>query len=156
MAKVDGPHSLNPDGFWPSLGRKLFGIATPRALANEGLEALRRFSVRAWHWDLIRTRDMAVLLDAGYSRCDAERILADVASCRGFMPFVQDDLLNIGSGLKGRCPPSHRSSDPTHALPASQAARAHGAGRATRLEESDHASRKPSRHRHRDPVGQLP
>jgi hypothetical protein len=121
MARVDGPHSLNPDGFWPSLARKLFGITVARGLANEGLEALRRFCVRAWHWDLVRTSDMGTLIDSGYSRCDAQQILAHVASYRGFMPSVQDDLLNIGSELVGSCPPYRRSSGPVLALPAPQA-----------------------------------
>ncbi len=121
MAKVDGPRSLNPDGFWASLARKLFGITVARSLANEGLEALRRFCVRAWHWDLIRTSDMGALIDGGYSRRDAQQILAHVASYRGFVPSVQDDLLNIGSGLEGSRAPSRRSSGPAHALPAPQA-----------------------------------
>jgi hypothetical protein len=121
MARVDGPRSLNTDGFWALLARMLFGIAVARGLANEGLEALRRFCVRAWHWDLIRTSDMAALIDGGYSRRDARQILAHVASYRGFMPPVQDDLLNIGPGLEGSRAPSRRSSGPALALPAPQA-----------------------------------
>ena len=121
MARIDGPRSLNPDGFWASLARKLFGIAVARGLANEGLEALRRFCVRAWHWDLIRTSDMAALIDGGYSRRDAQQILKHVAWYRGFMPPVQDDLLNIGPGLEGSRAPSRRSSGPALALPAPQA-----------------------------------
>lgn len=139
MAKVDGPRSLNPGGFWASLARKLFGITVARSLANEGLEELRRFCVRAWHWDLIRTSDIGALIDVGYSRRDAQQILAHVASRRGFMPSVEDDLLNIGSGLEGPCPPSRRSSGPTHALPASQAARAPWRG------QGDQVRRKRSR-----------
>jgi len=112
MARVDGPRSLNTDGFWASLARKLFGISVAQGLANEGLEALRRFCVRAWHWDLIRTSDMAALIEGGYSRRDMQQILAHVASYRGFMPPVQDDLLNIGPGLEGSrapLPPIFRS-----------------------------------------------
>ena len=106
MGRADGRRGLNPDGFWPSLSRKLFKISVPNRLANEGLEALRRFSVRAWHWKQLRTADVLALIDAGYTRADAILILEHIASQRGCMPSVQDDLFTISSGLEGsRAPP---------------------------------------------------
>jgi hypothetical protein len=72
-----------------SLKRAFFGIETPRPLANERLEALRRFSVRAWFWDLVRTKDMRAFFEAGYSSNDAWRILNYVAAHRGFVPSVE-------------------------------------------------------------------
>ena len=51
---------------------------------------LRRFSVRAWYWDLIRTRDVRPLIEAGYSMADVSRILAHVARSRGFTPSLQE------------------------------------------------------------------
>lgn len=120
MGRSDGRRSLNPDGFWPSLARKLFKISVPNRLANDGLETLRRFSVRAWHWKQLRTSDVLALMDAGYTRGDAVLILDHIASQRGCMPSVQDDLFRISSGLEGSRAPSRRPSSPVHAPPAPQ------------------------------------
>ena len=89
IARADGPRSLNPDGIAARLLRFL-GARVARQLANEGLEALRRFSVRAWYWDLIRTRDLQALLGAGYSNAHVQQILAHVAAFRGFTPSIQE------------------------------------------------------------------
>ncbi len=121
MARADGRHSLNPDGFWASTVRKIFGISVARPLANEGLEALRRFSVRAWHWNHVRPSDVGMLIDRGYSRAAALEVLAHIASRRGCMPCVQDDLLDIGSGPEGAFAPSSQPSGPVRTLPAPQA-----------------------------------
>lgn len=118
MGRIDGPRSLNPDGFWPSLMRKLFKISVPNRLANDALEMLRRFSVRAWHWNQLRTKDVLALIDAGYTRADALLILEHVATQRGCMPSVQDDLFMINSRPEGSLAPHHRLSDPVHAPPA--------------------------------------
>lgn len=115
MGRSDGPRSLNPDGFWPTLARKLFKISVPNRLANDSLETLRRFSVRAWHWNQLPTRDVTALIDAGYSRADALLILGYIASQRGCTPSVQDDLLSINSGPEGSPAPSHRPCGPVHA-----------------------------------------
>ncbi|MCJ8159146.1 hypothetical protein [Sphingomonas sp. LaA6.9] len=88
MARNDGPHSLNPDGIVVRIARSLFGIAVPRRLANDGLEALRRFSVRAWISDFVPAREVQDFLDAGYTVTDAKRILAYVAHHRGFTPSL--------------------------------------------------------------------
>ena len=90
IARKDGPRSLNPDGLLAVLSRELFGLPVTRRLANEGLEALRRFCVRAWYWDLIRKSDLKALTDAGYSTTDAMQILAHVAKHRGFTPTLQE------------------------------------------------------------------
>jgi hypothetical protein len=88
MARADGPRSFNPDGIIAQTLR-LLGAPVARRLANEGVEALRRFSVRAWYWDLIRTRDLQSLLAAGYSTAHVKQILAYVATFGGFSPSIQ-------------------------------------------------------------------
>jgi hypothetical protein len=90
MARKDGPRSLNPDGFLPRIARSLFSSRVPRRLANDELEALRRFSVRAWFWDFVRTSDVQAFLDAGYTVVNAKRILAYVAHHRGFTPSFKE------------------------------------------------------------------
>lgn len=90
IARQDGPRRLNPDGFWAKLSRNLFGLPAARQLMDEKLEALRRFCVRAWYWDLIRTRDLQMFLDAGYSSVAVFQILAHVAGYRGFTPTIQE------------------------------------------------------------------
>jgi hypothetical protein len=89
MARVDGPRSLNPRSFFNRLMRRLFGFAAPQPLANERLEALRRFAVIAWHRAEIRTRDMRALFSAGFSSNDAARILGRIAERRGIQPEVE-------------------------------------------------------------------
>ena len=59
--------------------RDFFGLPITRNLANEKLEALRRFCVRAWYWDLIRGRDVRAVIEAGYTSVDVFQILAHVA-----------------------------------------------------------------------------
>jgi len=88
MARKDGPRSLNPDGFISRMARNLFGIPIPRRLANDELEALRRFSVRAWFWDFVPVREVQAFIDAGYSVTHAKRILDYVAHHRGFTPSL--------------------------------------------------------------------
>ena len=90
IARADGPHSLNPDGRLARFLRGFFGFQIPPGLASERAEALRRFCVRAWYWDLIRTKDLRPLIDAGYSMVNVDQILAHVAGSRGFTPSVQE------------------------------------------------------------------
>jgi hypothetical protein len=90
IARRDGPRSFNPDGWHARIARALFGVEIARPLANKRLEALRRFSVRAWFWDLVRTKDMRAFFDAGYSSNDAWRILSYVSVHRGFLPSVEN------------------------------------------------------------------
>ena len=88
MARRDGPRTLNPDRILARVARTIFGLPAPRRLANDGLEALRQFSVRAWFWDYVPAREMQAFLDAGYTLADARRILAYVAHHRGFTPSL--------------------------------------------------------------------
>lgn len=118
MGRADGPRSLNPEGFLARVSRDLFGLPVATRLANDKLEALRRFSVRAWYWDLIRTADLHALLDAGYSRTHAVEIVAHVAAFRGFSPTIQEDSPTPSSGLEGWLPP------PAAFQPRSRSARA--------------------------------
>jgi hypothetical protein len=87
LARKDGPRSLNPQGLIAGLMRSI-GFTVARPLANDGQEALRRFSVRAWYWDWIRARDVGALYAAGFSTTHAQAILAYVAKVRGFTPSL--------------------------------------------------------------------
>jgi hypothetical protein len=88
-ARTDGPRSQNPNGFLAWLIRTLVGAPVAPALADAKLEALRRFSVRAWYWDLIRTKDIQAFLGAGYSRINVLEILSHIGMARGFTPSVE-------------------------------------------------------------------
>jgi hypothetical protein len=90
IARKDGPRSVNPDGFLARLSREFLGLPAARRLTNEKLEALRRFCVRAWYWDLIRSKDLQTVIEAGYSSAAVFQILAHVAGYRGFTPSIQD------------------------------------------------------------------
>jgi len=89
-ARSDGPRSIEPDGRFTRFLRDFFGLPMTRRLANEKLEALRRFCVRAWFWDLIRSRDVRAVMEAGYTSVDVFQILAHVAGYRGFTPTIED------------------------------------------------------------------
>lgn len=89
-ARADGPRSLNPDGMAARFLR-FIGVPVPHRLTNEKLEALRRFSVRAWYWDWFRTRDLRALYDAGYSRIHVLEILSHVGMTRGFTPSIIEE-----------------------------------------------------------------
>ena len=93
MARQDGPRSFNPDTRLARFLRDFFGIPVTRPLANDRLEALRRFCVRAWHWDRIRARDLRLLVDAGYSSSSLFQILAHVAGYRGFTPSIEESAI---------------------------------------------------------------
>ena len=93
IARSDGARSMNPDGRFARFLRDFFGLPVARGLANERAEALRRFCVRAWHWDQIRATDVRPLIDAGYSSVDVFRILAHVAGYRGFTPSMQEGAI---------------------------------------------------------------
>ena len=93
IARSDGPRSINPDRRFSQIMRDLCGLPVVRKLANEKLETLRRFCVRAWFWDLIRTGDVRALMEAGYTSTDLFQILAHVAGSRGFTPSVEDGAI---------------------------------------------------------------
>ena len=90
IARADGPRSLNPDEWLNKFLQDFFGIPAARKLANEKLEALRRFCVRAWYWDLVRSKEIRLLVEAGYSSIDVFQILAHVAGYRGFTPSIEE------------------------------------------------------------------
>ena len=90
-ARSDGPRSQNPNGFLAWLARNLMGVRVAHGLADRKTEALRRFAVRAWYWDLIRTKDVRAFVDAGYSRINVLEILSQVGLTRGFTPSIDDD-----------------------------------------------------------------
>lgn len=90
IARIDGPRSIKPDSGFTKFLKDFFGLPIARKLANEQLEALRSFCVRAWYWDLIRSRDVRALIEAGYSTSAVFQILAHVAGSRGFTPAIQE------------------------------------------------------------------
>ncbi|HUG45624.1 MAG TPA: hypothetical protein VMK31_03815 [Sphingomicrobium sp.] len=89
MARADGPRSADPDLLTVRLARILFGIAAPRPLANERLDAIRRFAVAAWFSTLVPKARLEALFEAGVSHDQAWKMLAYVASRRGVMPQVE-------------------------------------------------------------------
>ena len=106
MARTDGALSLNPDGVLARLARKLLSVPVAHRLPDEKLEALRRFSVRAWHWDLIRDKDLRAFLDAGYSRIHVLEILSRIGMIRGFTPSIEYEArphASRGRSLHCRC-----------------------------------------------------
>ncbi len=80
---------MNPDGWLNKFLRGLLGLPVARKLANEKLESLRLFCVRAWYWDLIRSKDLRMLMNAGYSSA-VFQILAHIAGYRGFAPTIEE------------------------------------------------------------------
>jgi hypothetical protein len=93
IARADGPRSIKPDGRFTRFLRDFFGLPIAHRLVNERLEMLRRFSVRAWYWDLIRSSDVRALISAGYSSRDLFQILSHVAGYRGFTPTIQEEAI---------------------------------------------------------------
>ena len=90
IARADGPRSIEPDGRLTKFLREFFGLPIARKLANDRLEALRRFCVRAWFWDLIRGRDVRAVIEAGYTSVDLFQILAHIAGYRGVAPTIEE------------------------------------------------------------------
>ena len=93
IARSNGPRSIKPDGAITKFLCTLFGLPITRKLANEKLEALRRFCVRAWFWDLIRSRDVRALVETGYTRADVFQILAHIAGYRGFTSTIEEEAI---------------------------------------------------------------
>jgi len=88
LARRDPRSSLLPPGPIARLARALFGRPVASPLANPRLEALRRFCVRAWHWNLIRIQDMLLVSETGYPIADLCAIVAHVARRRGLTPCI--------------------------------------------------------------------
>ena len=89
IARSDGPRSVLPDDRITRVFGIVFGTPLASRLANEPLETLRRFCVRAWYWHWIRAPDVRAFVEAGYSMDDAIRILSHVAGIRGFAPSIE-------------------------------------------------------------------
>jgi hypothetical protein len=82
IARNDGLWSLNPDGLLVRVARILFGIQPPRPLANERLEALRRFAVVAWRKGKVGVAQAREFAAVGFSCVDARIVLDYVARRR--------------------------------------------------------------------------
>lgn len=87
FSRRDGMWSVNPDGLLQRLARTLFGVRPPQPLANERLERLRRFAVVAWNKGAVRATQVRDLIDAGFSYCDARRVLEHIARRRQFQSW---------------------------------------------------------------------
>ncbi|SNT09865.1 hypothetical protein SAMN06295912_14021 [Sphingomonas laterariae] len=83
LAKQDDAASLAPDSWWQRMRHKLFGIEAARPLANERLEALRRFTVLArLRRRKIDHQEIARLVAAGFSAFQADVLLALIDDAR--------------------------------------------------------------------------
>lgn len=78
FAERDGLWSLNPDGLLQRLSRMIFGLAPPQPLANERLEALRRFAVAAWQQRITKAR-LDAFADAGFTSAEANLVADHIA-----------------------------------------------------------------------------
>ena len=87
FSRNDGLWSLAPDGFLPRLARILFGIGPARPLANERLEALRRFAVVVWNKGKVGAAQAREFAAAGYSCVDARLVLDYVSRRRSAQPL---------------------------------------------------------------------
>lgn len=88
LAERDGLWSLNPDGLLQRLSRLIFGLAPPQPLANERLEALRRFAVAAWQ-QKITTARLASFGDAGFTSVEASLVADHIARRRKRSTWTQ-------------------------------------------------------------------
>jgi hypothetical protein len=82
FARNDGLWSLAPDGLLARVARALFGIHPPLPLANERLEALRRFAVVAWKKGKVGAAQAREFAAVGFSCVDARLVLDYVARRR--------------------------------------------------------------------------
>lgn len=104
-ARTDGPRSLDPDGVVARFLRSI-GVPVADSLSNDKLEALRRFSVRAWYWDWFRSKDLCILYSAGYSKVHVLEILTHVGLARGFTPTLTHEPAPLSERTRlsyGRC-----------------------------------------------------
>lgn len=88
-ARDDGRGSANPNRLLTRMQALLFGVSSPRPLANARLEALRRFAVKAWYRPELKEGDLRALIEAGFDSNDVWRILAHISARRGTMPEVE-------------------------------------------------------------------
>ena len=83
MAERDSLSSIREPGRFVSALNALFGIKRPNRLANEGLEALRRMAILAWHygWNVPRS-ELNEFLAAGFSTDQFELIQNSIGQAR--------------------------------------------------------------------------
>ena len=84
MAERDGLSSIRePSRFISALGA-IFGLKRPNRLANEGLEAVRRIAILAWHfgWN-VPNSELTAFLEAGFSTDQFELIQNSIGRARG-------------------------------------------------------------------------
>ena len=83
MAERDRLSSIRePSRFISALGA-IFGLKRPNRLANEGLEALRRIAILAWHygWN-VPNSELTAFLAAGFSTDQFELIQNSIGQAR--------------------------------------------------------------------------
>lgn len=83
LAERDPLSSIRePSRFISALG-SIFGVKRPNRLANEGLEALRRIAILAWHygWNVPKS-ELAAFLAAGFSTDQFELIQTSIGQAR--------------------------------------------------------------------------
>ena len=83
MAEQDRLSSIREPSRFISALNALFGIKRPNRLANDGLEALRRIAVFAWHhgWNVPKS-ELAAFLEAGFSAEHFELIQNSIGKAR--------------------------------------------------------------------------
>jgi len=83
MAERDGLSSIREPSRFIAALNTLFGIKRPNKLANEGLEALRRIAILAWHygWDVPKS-ELVDFLAAGFSTDQFELIQNSIGQAR--------------------------------------------------------------------------
>jgi hypothetical protein len=83
MAERDALSSIHEPSRFIAALNALFGIKRPNKLANEGLEALRRIAILAWHygWDVPKS-ELVDFLAAGFSTDQFELIQNSIGQAR--------------------------------------------------------------------------
>ena len=83
MAEQDRLSSIREPSRFISALNAIFGIRRPNRLANDGLEALRRIAVLAWHhgWNVPKS-ELAAFLEAGFSTDHFELIQNSIGQAR--------------------------------------------------------------------------
>jgi hypothetical protein len=83
LAERDGISSIREPSRFIAALRPIFGIKRPNRLANEGLEALRRIAILAWHygWNVPKS-ELAAFLEAGFSTDQFELIQTSIGQAR--------------------------------------------------------------------------
>jgi len=83
LAERDRLSSIREPSRFISVLGSIFGVKQPNRLANEGLEALRRIAILAWHygWNVPKS-ELAAFLAAGFSTDQFELIQISIGQAR--------------------------------------------------------------------------